>query len=415
MTTSFYDGLISRLPLLYVFLSGIGFSIQGLVVKILTEQGYHASLHLVIMRGLVQFLLSCVFIYLNVDVHEDPPPKLFGNTSYVRKMLFLRSTIGFVSIAASYKAVEYIPVGDSTVLVMLSPMIAAILGYIILGEPWRIPEFVATIIAIIGALFVARPPFIFGDSHQDEGDPTTFYTGVFIALFASLNAAFAFIFVRILGTSAKMPWPYVTFSQSLAQILFSYPLMMALKVPFNQHFTWYSIGMLFVGGFVGTWSQAAMTIGMQREKSASASAMRLSDVVFGFIWQAYFTTDSINTLALIGAVLITCSILVVVIFKPPQTPPPNSFPVTNEMQAKDNQIEMIETPSINKDMKDMKLQQQKSTPRSIQDILARNLIKFSNSSQSPNNHHTSPFRYAKLSQQENIHEDDDDDDNNVKS
>jgi drug/metabolite transporter (DMT)-like permease len=315
---------LDRIPLLYVFLSGIGFSIQALVIKLLAEKGFHGSLYCVFTRGILQCLLSLVFMYNSEERKNGTAPALFGDTSYIKIILFLRSFVGFGSIAAGYLAIEYIPLGDSTVLVMLSPMIASILGYLILGEPWRLPEFVATVISFTGAIFVARPPFLFGYSEVDHIEPKQFYTGVFIALFASSNAALAFIFVRILGTTAKMPWSWVTFSQSLAQIILAPPTMYFLKVPFfQQQITLEIAGLIFFGAFIGAWSQAAMTIGMQREKSASATAMRMSDVVFGFIWQACFTTDSINILAIIGAVLVTSSIFVVVVFKPnsASTPP----------------------------------------------------------------------------------------------
>jgi hypothetical protein len=46
--------------------------------------------------------------------------------------------------------------------------------------------------------------------------------------------------------------------------------------------------------------QAAMTAGMQREKSATAVAMRMSDMLFGFIWQALITTDPIDSYSATG-------------------------------------------------------------------------------------------------------------------
>jgi hypothetical protein len=58
-----------------------------------------------------------------------------------------------------------------------------------------------------------------------------------------------------------------------------------------------------------------MTVGMQREKSASASAMRMSDVAFGFLWQAIFTSDNINLLSAIGAVMVMAGVMVIVIYK----------------------------------------------------------------------------------------------------
>ena len=345
------DALISRLPLFYVFLSGIGFSIQNLIIKLLTHEGYSASLQCVFMRGFTQCIFSCILMYAQVDIKDGKAPQLFGNTNYVRWILFFRSLVGFGSIASDFLAVQYIPIGDSTVLVMLSPMIAAILGYFVLGEPWRVPEFIATILSLTGAVCVARPPFLFGYSPEEMADPKSFYTGVFLALFASVNAGSAYVFVRILGTTAKMPWPYVTFAQSLAQITLSPILMNLLGIPYWQSFSWRAIFLLFIGGVVGTFSQAAMTVGMQREKSASASAMRMSDVVFGFIWQAMFTVDPVSPLALLGAFLVSSSILIVVFFKPPPSPspPPPSIDqekiCRDELQSSDNQLEMIEMSS----------------------------------------------------------------------
>jgi hypothetical protein len=67
---------------------------------------------------------------------------------------------------------------------------------------------------------------------------------------------------------------------------------------------------------IGGPSQILMTIGMQREKSATATAMRMSDVLFGFIWQALFTSDTVSALSLLGAGLVSLSIVLVVLFKP---------------------------------------------------------------------------------------------------
>jgi hypothetical protein len=66
---------------------------------------------------------------------------------------------------------------------------------------------------------------------------------------------------------------------------------------------------------VGSVSQICMTYGMQREKSATATAMRMSDVLFGFIWQALFTSEIVSVLSIVGALLVMSSIIVVVVAK----------------------------------------------------------------------------------------------------
>lgn len=58
-----------------------------------------------------------------------------------------------------------------------------------------------------------------------------------------------------------------------------------------------------------------MTVGMQREKSATASAMRMSDVVFSYLMEFFFTQDNLNFLSVFGSFLVTFSVLIIVYFK----------------------------------------------------------------------------------------------------
>lgn len=315
--------LLDRMPLIYVFMSGIGFSIQTLMIKLLSEGGFRGSYHCVFSRGVIQLVIASCFVIWDrlYKKREDESQSLFGDTNYVRFIMVMRSVVGYFSIAFSFLSAEYIPIGDSTVLVMLSPIVAAIASFFILGEPWSIAEFVGTILSITGAVLVAKPPFLFG-SNVDTGnvDPKDFYLGVSVSLFAAICAGFAFVLVRMLGTSAKMPWANVCVVQAIGQIVLSVPSLYIAGQTFIVPVTLLEIGMIFVVGFVGAWSQIAMTLGMQREKSAAASAMRMSDVVFGFIWQVLFTADDLNLLSLFGAIIVASSILVIVIFKANNSP-----------------------------------------------------------------------------------------------
>ena len=319
-----HEYFTSRLPLFYVFLSGIGFSLQTLLIKLLAEQGFHGSFQCVFFRGFIQFILASYFVYYDEERRAGKGPPLFGSTSFVKWMLFGRAFLGFGGIAFSFLAVELIPIGDATVLTMLSPLGASILGYLILGEPWRLPEFFATVVSLGGAVMVAKPPFIFGG----ETEGSSFYLGVTYALSASVFASCAYIFVRILGTTAKMPWANVCFAQAIGQILMALPSMYI----FGQHLSFdislLQLGMLLLGGLIGAISQILMTIGMQREKSAAATAMRMSDVAFGFVWQVCFTSDQLSLLSLGGALLVTSSIFIIVIFKQAPTPAADSSAIS---------------------------------------------------------------------------------------
>jgi len=229
-------------------------------------------------------------------------------------MLLLRSVFGFVAMAFAFSGVERLAIGDATVLVMLSPLVAAIGGVFILKEPWKLSEAAGLLLSLAGAIFIVRPPFLFGNDQTGAAKHPNFI-GVTFALLAALFAGFAFIMVRILGTSSKMPWPNVCFAQSLAQICFSIPFGFFVSEFFCLNLSSLQWALLFAGAFVGAWSQTLMTIGMQREKSARATAMRMSDVLFGFIWQAIFTTEKINKFSVFGASLIIASVLIIASFK----------------------------------------------------------------------------------------------------
>jgi drug/metabolite transporter (DMT)-like permease len=286
-----------RLPLFYVFLSGLGFSVQSLMIKLSAEHGFQGSFQCVFLRGIVQFLLSSYFIHYDEDRRAGNGPRLFGNTNWVRFMLFMRSLTGFGGISFGFLAVELIPLGDAVVLIMLSPLIASVIGYFMLGEPWRLPELCGTISALVGAVMVAKPAFLFGGSgHQDA----TFYRGVAYALTSACCAAMTFICVRILGTTAKMPWANVVFSQAVGQIILAIPGLYIVGQELSLNISPYVASLLLVGGCVGAWSQILMTIGMQREKSAAATAMRMSDVAFGFIWQVRACYSQCSNLACVA-------------------------------------------------------------------------------------------------------------------
>lgn len=204
------EKILQYLPLGLVFLSGFGFSIQTLFVKLLEEGGFSGSFFIVFCRGWIQLFISSFAIKLQQNPEEDV--KLCGNTPFIAFMLFLRSVIGFGGIAFSFMSVERIPMGDATVLVTLSPFFSAVLARIILGEPYYMLEFLATILSLIGAVLVARPQFIFHDADRFIPLDTT---GVILALLGAVTSGGAYITVRILGTSAKMPWSHVCFAQVL--------------------------------------------------------------------------------------------------------------------------------------------------------------------------------------------------------
>eukprot|EP01038_Epipyxis_sp_PR26KG_P005171 gene5171-7198_t len=318
-----YDVILPRVPLILVFLSGLGFSIQSLVVRTLSLQGFRASSQCIFSRGLQQFVISALFVYFDSDRQiPEKNVKLFGNNYKITIIMFLRSSIGFTGIAFGFLAVEKLPIGDAVVLIMMSPFFSAILGVFVLGESIRYIEIFAGITSLVGVILVARPVFVFGES--DSFGPKVNMLGVIYALLGAFFAGIAHVLVRVLGTVAKMPWSNVAFTAGLGQVVFAYPTLYLTHEKLRFDLSLFQYILIFMAGFIGSWSQIAMTIGMQREKSAAATGMRMSDILFGFIWQAVFTSDKIQLLTIIGALLVSSSIILIIIFKQAETHPVNT-------------------------------------------------------------------------------------------
>ena len=127
----------------------------------------------------------------------------------------------------------------------------------------------------MGVVYIAKPEFIFGGGQAL--DPL----GVLFALTASVSAGAAYTCVRMLGTTAKLPWWNVCFVQALGQWSLAIPgffITQQYQVPS----VWELLVVVGVG-FLGTWSQIAMTIGMQREKSATATGMYVCKEGLSFV------------------------------------------------------------------------------------------------------------------------------------
>ena len=70
-------------------------------------------------------------------------------------------------------------------------------------------------------------------------------------------------------------------------------------------------GFIFLTTVLGMCSQFCMTIGMQHEKSARATLMRMSDVIGAFTWQILFTHDKVNRYSASGMSYHCCYLIVV--------------------------------------------------------------------------------------------------------
>lgn len=307
----------SHEPLGLIFLSGIGFSIQSLFIKILSESGFSGSFQLLFLRGLCQMLVSSIFIYRNVL--RGDRIKLFGNNFASIGLLTVSSLLAYAGQALVFTSIEYIPVDFALVLDRQSVVFQAILAYLLLGEPWLLIEIISTAISIFGVVLIAQPAFFAhlfslislflgvnpvldgSESNEDghESSPTENgfgldenamtlsaredldQAGVIYGLLAAFLTACAYVTIRMTGPSrvqyassksccsilvptddTSIPCPNVVFAAGVSQLILSIPCMLlSSKEEFNLSLSYSGWALLIGVAVIGTWSQLALTAG----------------------------------------------------------------------------------------------------------------------------------------------------------
>lgn len=247
-------------------------------------------------------------------------PLFWGGDLPTRLLLLARALTGFFAMAASFSAIHCcLSLGDGNAIYMLSPVMAGPLASLFLGEPYRCIHVSAGLLSVCGLLILSRPAFLFGGSAGTHFNDHRI-AGLIIAIFGAFSAACSFICVRVLGKSYPKTAVHPAtcmHALSLVQILASFPMMWISGQPLSSSSSGISVSSLLLvifTAFLGAGSQFAMTVGMRGTPSAAGSAMRLSDVIFSFLWQLVFTPgDAVQPLSLAGGSLICASILLVVI------------------------------------------------------------------------------------------------------
>jgi len=199
------------------------------------------------------------------------------------------------------------------VLKQVTPVFAATYAGIFLKEPWYCTEFLSALCALVGVIFIARPaPFFVTDVVDTSNRPL----GITFALLSAACAAAAYVIIRVLGTKVKVDWPVVMLYQTLALVIVS-PLGM-LVAP--QQLVWLtpkqmSLALLF--GLLSFGSQAAMTYGMQREKSATATVVgKALDPICCFLLQIIFQPgDPLFWSTFVGCAIILGGLVLTVVGK----------------------------------------------------------------------------------------------------
>ncbi|XP_050534262.1 solute carrier family 35 member G1 [Daktulosphaira vitifoliae] len=290
--------------ILLAAISSFFFSLTSLIVKWLHNVD---PLELATVR-FIGILLPTIPILIYKKQHPFPKGK--------RIMLLLRSFSGATSLTLIYYAFRLMPLGDASVIIFSVPVVVTIFAKIFLKEPCSLFHYFTLFLTMFGALLIARPPFLFNESSHHYQ-----FFGPIAAMLSTLFSATVYILLRALK---NIHFSVIMVCFAIYSILQTSTMALAIG-----NLTWPKCGterLLFVAlGLFSFAGQMLLTIAAQLEEAGLVAIARSIDVVFAFAWQIIFFNEIPSWLSLVGAVLVTSSVVLIGLRKWLMNMPPTPF------------------------------------------------------------------------------------------
>ncbi|XP_054166197.1 solute carrier family 35 member G1-like [Oppia nitens] len=272
------------------------FSLASLIVKLVTD--LH-SVEILVFRCIVQFVP-----YFIITLIKRYP--FFGLPGQ-RIQLVLRCISGTINSIVLYMAYRFMPLSDATSISLSSPVFVTIFAYFILKERITKVQILTGIITLAGVFIISEPAFIFGTDTAEELSYPNRIWGIVLALVSAVTSAYSLITLRQLRTT---PVPLMVMWYSLTIIVAGSAILPAI-----DHWTlpkqWHTWLLLLAVGVAGFFYQFFQAISVQYETPGPISVTRSIQIVLSFLWEVLIFAESLDLASIIGAVLITVSVLIV--------------------------------------------------------------------------------------------------------
>ncbi|MGN0350883.1 MAG: DMT family transporter [Roseburia sp.] len=201
--------------------------------------------------------------------------------------LLVRATAGTVGILCNFFAVGALNIADASMLNKLSPFFAIIFSIFVLKEKPKKKEWLAVLIAFVGALFVVKPSF------QMESIPAL------IGLCGGLFAGLAYTFVRKLGQNGIKGNVIVFFFS-----VFSCVVVLPGVILQYQPMTVQQLVFLLLAGVSAAGGQFAITAAYTKAPAKEISVFDYTQVIFAAVLSLIVLGELPDVYSFIGYAII---------------------------------------------------------------------------------------------------------------
>lgn len=232
------------------------------------------------------------------------------------KWVILRSFCVTLSYLFSFVAVHATgAVGDVNALTSINVVAASTLGHVFLNERLRLVHVSAVLCSLVGAAFIARPAFLFGDP---KGDGASLFFGYTFALAAGFVRAMAFVSARKYGQVSivyNSSWVMAMNAVLFAALPLT-PLAEEESLKLVVESPWLAAACVAVNAALVVACLASGILGsMLCPAAVSATVFTASGMVAGYFAQSVIFRSAPDLLSLLGALLMFFAVVLMTFFR----------------------------------------------------------------------------------------------------
>lgn len=264
---------------------------RGIVSIVLSALGFAAMAFFVKQAGSLPVMQKAIFRNIIAGIAAYIMLKKAGGRIELapenRWTMFFRCLFGTIGIICNFFVLDYLNLGDASMLQKMSPFFAIIMSYFILQEKVDKLAIFSVLLALIGAAFVVKPT---------KGLVSL---PALIGLVGGFCAGSAYTFVRKLGVSG-VKGPLIIFGFSASSVLAMTPFVLVQYKPMSIR----QFLCLLMAGFSGVIGQVFVTKAYTYAPAKEISVFDYTQVLFAVLLGFVFLGELPDVYSLIGYVII---------------------------------------------------------------------------------------------------------------
>ena len=291
MTVNILDRLSSRKRgIVYLLLSSFSFACMALFINLAGDMPVFMK---AFFRNLVAIIMSYTILARSPEKFRIKKGSMPG--------LLMRAGFGTIGVIANFYAISHTNMADAMMLNKLSPFFAILTSIIVLKEAADSFQWAAILTALVGAIFVVKPSFLFGNLGVNGDD----FFPLLIALTGGVSAGIAYTFLRKVTLQGERGIVVVAFFST-----FSCVALIPFIIFTYQPITWVQFFFCCMTGVAACFGQLFITSAYAACPAKEISIYDYSTVIFTALLGLIFLGEIPDLLSIIGyAIIIGASVL----------------------------------------------------------------------------------------------------------